>query len=99
VTVEVRNNHGESRYEAWVDGSLAGFAAYRRRPDAVVFTHTEVDPAYRGRGIAARLAAGALDQVRANGDKIIARCPYIASYLEKHPEQHDLLLAGSESGE
>jgi hypothetical protein len=64
-----------------------------------VFTHTEVDPACQGRGIAAQLAAGALDQVRTAGDKIIVRCPYIASYLDKHPEQRDLVLAGSEAGE
>lgn len=98
MTVEVRNNHDERRYEAWVDGSLAGFAEYRPRPEAVVLTHTEVDPVYRGQGIAARLAAGALDQIRAAGNKIIVQCPYVASYLEKHPEQRDLVLAGSETG-
>ncbi|HEY3007581.1 MAG TPA: GNAT family N-acetyltransferase [Micromonosporaceae bacterium] len=94
MQVEVRNNSDEQRFEAWVDGALVGFAEYRRRPDVVVFIHTEVDPEYQGRGVAARLAAGALDQVRSAGDKIIVQCPYIARYLRRHPDQQDLVQAG-----
>ncbi|HEY2947142.1 MAG TPA: GNAT family N-acetyltransferase [Micromonosporaceae bacterium] len=98
MQVEVRNNSDEQRFEAWVDGALVGFAEYRRRPEAVVFIHTEVDPEYQGHGVAAQLAAGALDQVRSAGGKIIAQCPYIAAYLRKHPEQQDLVLAGGGAG-
>ena len=98
MQVEVRNNGDEQRFEARVDGALVGFAEYRRHPGVVEFIHTEVDPEYQGRGVAARLAAGALDQVRSAGDKIIARCPYIASYLRRHPDQQDLVQSGGGAG-
>ncbi|HWV78594.1 MAG TPA: GNAT family N-acetyltransferase [Isoptericola sp.] len=77
------------------DGRRAGGAYYERRGDAgsavVVFTHTEVDPEFEGRGIGSQLAAGALDQVRAAGEKIVPLCPFIKAYVQRHPEYADLL--------
>jgi predicted GNAT family acetyltransferase len=81
-----------SRYEATVDGDLAGFAVYEDRPDGVrVFTHTEVFDAYEGRGIGSALAKGALDDVRASGRRLVPRCPFIAAYVRRHPEHADLV--------
>jgi predicted GNAT family acetyltransferase len=79
------------RFEILVDGKRAGFAAYRRREQAVELTHTEVDPAYQGQGLAGRLAAAALDQARADGLRVVPTCPYIASYIESHPDYADLV--------
>jgi len=77
------------------DGRRAGGAYYERSDDAgagiVVFTHTEVDPAFEGQGIGSQLAAGALDQVRAAGEKIVALCPFIKAYVQRHAEYADLL--------
>jgi predicted GNAT family acetyltransferase len=67
-------------------------AVYERRPGRVVFVHTEVKPEFKGRGLADRLARWALDDVRARGDeKVIARCPFIAGFIGRHPEYGDLL--------
>ena len=91
---EVRDNPDRSRYEITVDGALAGFAAYRRREGRIVFTHTEVDDAYAGQGLGGRLARGALDDVRAAGDiEVVALCPFIAAWIDKHPDYQDLLAA------
>ena len=91
---EVRDNPNQSRYEITVDGALAGFAAYRRREGRIVFTHTEVDDAYAGQGLGGRLARGALDDVRAAGDiEVVALCPFIAAWIDKHPDYQDLLAA------
>lgn len=90
VTVEHRPDLG--RYEAWVDGALAGFTEYRTRRDGVVvFVHTEVDDAYEGQGVGSRLVRGALDDVRAQGATIVARCPFVARYVADHPAYADLL--------
>jgi predicted GNAT family acetyltransferase len=59
----------------------------------VVFVHTEVEPELQGQGIAQVLAAGALDQVRASGRQVVPRCPFIASYIRRHPEYEDLVVA------
>jgi predicted GNAT family acetyltransferase len=53
----------------------------------VNFVHTEIDPAFEGRGLGSKLAAGALADVRAHGDRIAATCPFIAAYLKRHPEE------------
>ena len=55
-----------------------------------VFTHTSVDPDYEGHGVGSALARAALDDVRAHGISIVARCPFIAGYIDRHPEYADL---------
>lgn len=85
----VRNNTALSRYELDADGATA-FANYRLAPGKVIITHTETPPALRGRGIASRLVQGALEQIRADGLKVVAGCSFVADYLDKHPEFADV---------
>jgi uncharacterized protein len=90
--VEVTNNEAEKRYEARMGGELAGAAYYDSADDLIVFTHTEVDEAFEGHGVGSALARGALDDVRADGRrKVIARCPFIRGWIERHPDYQDLL--------
>jgi predicted GNAT family acetyltransferase len=85
-------NPEQSRYEIQVDGAVAGFTQYRPAGDGVLdFVHTEIDDAYEGQGLGGKLARGAMDAVRAAGQKVIATCPFIKGWIEKHPDYHDLL--------
>ena len=87
---EIANNKALHRYELAVDGHLA--ATYCKFDDGVItFIHTEVPPELGGKGIGSKLIKGALDQVRAEGLKVIAECPFVKAYLNKHPEYADLL--------
>ena len=79
------------RFEVRVDGAVAGFAEYRRRGGAVAFTHTVVDEAFEGRGLGSVLARGALDAVRAEGSAVLPFCPFIRSWIQRHPEYIDLV--------
>ncbi|MFF7889882.1 GNAT family N-acetyltransferase [Streptomyces sp. NPDC020794] len=88
--VTVADAPENSRYEARITGTLVGFADYRRTAHAVVFVHTEVQDAYRGRGIASALGRYALDDARAAGLRVVATCPFIAWYIDQHPEYHEL---------
>ena len=81
------------RYEIHVDGKVAGFTQYRDTPEAVDFVHTEVDDEYEGHGLGGQLARGALDQVRADGRKVIATCPFIKAWIAEHDDYQDLLAA------
>jgi len=89
----VRNNPERSRYELYVDDDLLAIADYRVDGDVVVFPHTEVRPDQRGRGLGAELVRAALDDVRADGRRIVAHCWYVAEFVEHHPEYNDLVAA------
>ena len=89
--VRVVDNPTKHRYEAFVDDELAGFVTYRMTPGVVVLVHTEVDKAFEGHGVGGRLAKEALDDVGARGLEVEPVCPFIARYLERHPEYADLV--------
>jgi predicted GNAT family acetyltransferase len=95
MSTEVTDQPDRSHFEVTVDGAQAGFAAYRLRgDDVIVFTHTEIDDAYAGRGLGGILARGALDQVRAAGQRrVVALCPFISAWIKRHPDYQDLLAA------
>jgi predicted GNAT family acetyltransferase len=89
----VVNEEERHRYEITADGQVAGFADYRLRPDGtVIFTHTQIEPAFDGRGLGSVLARAALDDVRRRQVKLVPRCPFIAGYIERHPEYRDLVV-------
>jgi len=90
-TVEVADNPAEHRYEAFVGGALAGYAEYRDGPGRRIFTHTKVDDAFEGHGVGGALASAALDDVRAAGLEVVPRCPFIAAYIDRHPQYADLV--------
>lgn len=88
-TPKVVRNEERNRYEAWSGDTLAGVAVYRERGDRTVFTHTEVESAFEGQGVAKALAAVALADVVERGRVIVPLCPFIAGYLRKHTEYEE----------
>jgi predicted GNAT family acetyltransferase len=93
VSTLVEDNPAKNRFEILVDDALAGFAAYvPRGEDVLVFTHTEVDPGFQGKGVGGALIRAALDQVRARGARVVAQCPFVAAFIDRHPEYADLVV-------
>lgn len=93
VTTDVRDNRDEEQYEIWVDGERAGLVAYIRRPDVIDLIHTEVDDRHQGKGIAGQLVAAVLDEARAAGLRVRPDCPYVRTYIDRHPQYADLVDA------
>ncbi|MFD6565892.1 GNAT family N-acetyltransferase [Micromonospora profundi] len=87
----VEDNPAKNRFEILVDDALAGFTAYVPRGEVLVFTHTEVDRAFQGKGVGGALIRGTLDQVRARGGRLVPQCPFVAAFIDKHPEYADLV--------
>ena len=83
-----------SRYELRLDGRLVGLAAYHRRDGRLALTHTEVEESCQGRGLGSRLAAAALEDARRKGLEVVPLCPFIARYIERHPEYEPLVASG-----
>lgn len=89
-SVDVHDNPDSRRYEAHVDGALAGFADYIPAQGTLVLSHTEVDDAYEGQGVGSALARAALDDIRAKGLLVMPLCPFIHAWILRHPDYADL---------
>ena len=95
MTVTVRDNPAESRYEIYDDDQLAGFSEYKLTGTTMAFTHTEVDRAFARRGLAKQLVTEELDDARRRGLAVLPFCPYVrkviaqntATYLDLVPEK------------
>jgi uncharacterized protein len=79
------------RYTIAVEGNQIGKAEFLDRGEKRVFTHTEVDKNYEGRGLATILIGEALQNTRDAGLRIKALCPMVAAYLKKHDEYSDIV--------
>jgi len=91
-SITVTNNEEAQRFEAQADGRRA-LLAYRRFPDRIVLSHIEVPPPLESKGLAAKLARSALDFARANHFRVVPLCPYVAAFIRRHAEYHDLVSA------
>jgi predicted GNAT family acetyltransferase len=86
LEIRVQDDPGGRRYELFVDGRRAGELGYRRRPGVVALVHTEVDPPLRRQGFGGELVRRVLDDIRARGELVVPRCPFVAAYIRSHPE-------------
>ncbi len=96
MTDTVRDDAARRRYELSVGDELA-FIDYLRDGRNVVMTHAEVPLALRGGGVGSALVKGALAIVRAQGEKVVPLCPFVAQYMRRHPQTQDLLAVAPAS--
>ena len=93
MDIEFADAPDRHRYELRSPDELIGIVAYQLDGDVITLVHTEVGSAHGGQGYAAVLARGALDDARSRGLRVVPSCPYVASYVEKHPEYADLIVS------
>ena len=92
--MEIRNNSAMRRFEM-MSGENVAFVEYDKKGDRVTLTHTEVPKALSGQGVGSKLAQGVLDQLRADGAKVVPRCEFVAAFVKRHPEYSDLIVEES----
>jgi len=100
VDLTVSDEPTRGRYEARSFGAVAGFtqyvpadlSRYGRDEQLLVFTHTEVDPAFEGQGVGSVLVRSALDDVRRRSALVLPLCPFVRSWIERHPAYQDLVF-------
>ena len=80
-----------SRFEILVDGEIAGFTEYRRRPGLIAFIHTLIDPRFEGHGLGSNLVRTELSEARFQGLSVLPFCPFVRSYIAGHTEYLDLV--------
>jgi uncharacterized protein len=88
----VVHNEPAHRYELWLGDKRVGLADYSLVPGERHFVHTEVNPDHQGKNYAAILLREAFLDMRENSkDKVVPVCSYVVTYMNRHPETHDLL--------
>ncbi len=87
----VRDNPAEFRYEILRQGKPLGFIQYWISGERIGLVHTELLSSAQGLGVGSRLMAGALEDIRARGLRVIPQCPFVVAHLRRHPEQRNLI--------
>ncbi len=88
--IVVTDNRAERRYEAQAGGHLAKID-YILDEEHIVFTRTLVPEELENQGLASKMARTALEDARSRNLKVIPQCPFVAAYIEKHPEYQSLV--------
>ena len=82
----IRHEPAARRFVIDVEGATA-FISYRELPGRILdFDHTFVPVPCRGSGIASQLTAHALRFARDHGYTVVPSCPFVAAYIQRHPE-------------
>jgi uncharacterized protein len=87
TATRVVDNPEARRYELYVADELAGEIAYSHRDGRITLIHTEVADAFEGQGLGSRLVSGALKDIRSRGLELVPMCPFVRSYLARHPDE------------
>jgi hypothetical protein len=91
ATDRVIDNPERSRFELFAEGQLIGFLSYRASASVLVLDHAVVDATCRDAGRGAQLVRGTLDDLMRRGFVIRATCPFVARFIEEHPEYQGLV--------
>jgi predicted GNAT family acetyltransferase len=86
----VKHKPQAGRFEVEKAGHLA-VLEYQLADGKIIFTHIGVPDALGGQGLGSRLAVAGLDYARAQSLTVVPLCPFIAGYIQKHPEYQDLV--------
>lgn len=78
---------GPDRFVITADGAAAGFAQYVDHDGRRIFFHTVVDQAFAGHGLANEVIERALTATRDEGLRIVALCPLVKQYVERHADE------------
>jgi predicted GNAT family acetyltransferase len=90
MPTDVRDNSALSRFELDLEGGIA-VANYRRAGNVLTIYHTETPRNLRERGSGTRLVRGALDIIRARGERVVPRCPFVRIFIARHPDYAGLV--------
>ena len=85
----ITHNPAQNRFESEQNG-LVAVADYHLNEKIMTVTHVIVPPELRGGGVASALAAEVVARARRDGLKIVPQCSFMAAYMKKHSETHDV---------
>lgn len=79
------DNELENKFEFHF-GDYVAKVEYKKKDDKIYLTHTEVPSELEGKGFASALAKAVLEEVSRLNITLVVVCPFIAAYIDRHPE-------------
>ncbi len=91
-TVNLELNEKNGNFNITTEGrKIALMTFVFAGPDKIIIDHTEVSPAFNGKGLGKKLIAKAVEVAREKNWKIIPLCPFAKKVFDKTPEYQDVL--------
>jgi predicted GNAT family acetyltransferase len=90
--LDISNDAQAKHFTARMNGETA-VLDYQFKEPVIIFTATEVPESMRGGGLGGQLVRAALDHCREHGYEVVPLCPFVAGWIRRHPEFHDLVPA------
>lgn len=95
MATEIKREPERSRYLLLSEGEQVGVTEYLLRGNAILLTHTEIDPARRGEGLADTMVRGVLDDIHDTTEsRVVAACPYVTEWFARNPDYRGLQKRG-----
>jgi len=91
----ILNNEQNMQFQLFLDDEMA-YLEYRMHDGILVLMHTDVPDKLGGKGIASALAGHAFNYARAHNMKVKLYCPFVLTWVKKHPEQMDIVIPPGE---
>ena len=92
LEVKQINRETKGEFIATFDGKKAGVMTYSwAGADKIIIDHTEVEPAYNGKGVGKEMVYKAVEFARENNLKRIPLCPFATATFKKNEEIRDVL--------
>lgn len=90
--MNIRHDQAQSRFES--EHEEPAVLAYDKKPDGTLdLHHTAVPSSLEGQGVGSQLVRYAIDHARAEGVKIIPTCSFVRGWLDRHPDQADVVAS------
>ena len=92
MSADIRHDPETQRFAIDRDG-LTALILYRSLDDGRTLDlyRTYTPPALRGSGLASQLTEHALRYAREHHHKVVASCPFVATFIARRPDYRDLV--------
>jgi predicted GNAT family acetyltransferase len=91
-TVNIEFNEKNGNFNITTEGrKIALMTFVFAGPDKIIIDHTEVSPAFNGKGLGKKLIEKAVEIAREKNWTIIPLCPFAKKTFDKNPQFNDVL--------
>lgn len=89
--IKVEETENKGAFSLFLNGEKGGEMTFSKAgTERIIIDHTEVEDAFRGKGVGLALVQHAVAFVRARKIKMLPLCPFTKATLQKHPEWADV---------